>query len=372
MDTAKAADKVQARKARKRAYLRQFMQGYRVKVKDATHLLREQVTALEAEYARRSFPTMMPWHEVADTLQTERSKSETEAHQLRRKLRSVEALSRVMQQWVVAHLATIPRSPDAAVQTWRNVTLLKDPTSRQLGKDWILQQMYHNTDRMFASHGFPAIASMQAMYEMDVQASHTNDAECMYYHAKRQMESAPPDAIMRFMYRHHLCRILMADGDIPVTYPTVQEQTKTTALHQLTNSKGEWFNVLVGDFSTPTRCVVVAQQIHDDEAYGMIGARQRTRMLWYDFEYIASAGRWMYRTLYINSQTFVRDGTLSPLSVEANDFDMPKHMHPQDEAAFRRQAKTHIQHIYDLSCDTFRHIYLHMLLAGHLQDVVQV
>ncbi|RLO11665.1 hypothetical protein DYB28_012704 [Aphanomyces astaci] len=76
----------------------------------------------------------------------------------------------------------------------------------------------------------------------------------------------------------------------------------------------------------------------------------------------------MYRTLYINSQTFVRDGTLSPLSVEANDFDMPKHMHPQDEAAFRRQAKTHIQHIYDLSCDTFRHIYLHMLLAGHLQD----
>ncbi|RQM19163.1 hypothetical protein B5M09_014040, partial [Aphanomyces astaci] len=94
MDTAKAADKVQARKARKRAYLRQFMQGYRVKVKDATHLLREQVTALEAEYARRSFPTMMPWHEVADALQTERSKSETEAHQLRRKLRSVEALSR--------------------------------------------------------------------------------------------------------------------------------------------------------------------------------------------------------------------------------------------------------------------------------------
>ncbi|ETV68334.1 hypothetical protein H257_15657 [Aphanomyces astaci] len=141
-------------------------------------------------------------------------------------------------------------------------------------------------------------------------------------------------------------------------FNTVQEQTKTTALHQLTNSKGEWFNVLVGDFSTPTRCVVVAQQIHDDEAYGMVGSRQRTRMLWYDFEYIASAGRWMYRTLYINSQTFVRDGTLSPLSVEANDFDMPKHMHPQDEAAFRRQAKTHIQHIYDLSCDTLQKIQI--------------
>ncbi|ETV91211.1 hypothetical protein H310_14088 [Aphanomyces invadans] len=356
------ADKVLARKARKRAYLRQFMQGYRVKVKDATLMLKAQVRDLEAECARRSFMTMLPWHEIADALQTEQEISETEMRELRRKLRSIEVLSSTMQHWVLTQLNSIPRAPNenAASKSWRNVTLLKDPMSRQLGKDWILQQMYHNTDRMFASHGFPAIASMQSIYEVDVQTEHVGDSDCMYYHAKRQMESPPPDAIMRYMYRNKLCSIIMADGDIPVTYPTIREVTRTTALHQLTTSKGEWFNVLVGEFNSPTRCVIVAQQIEDDEVYRMVGTRQRNRMMWYDFQRMPS-GRWMYRSLYINSQTFVQDGSYAPLDVEAQDIGVDHN--PLNAATFRQLIRTRIRYLYDMSSDVFRHIYMDLLVS---------
>ncbi|CAK4082535.1 unnamed protein product [Aphanomyces euteiches] len=41
-------------------------------------------------------------------------------------------------------------------ETWQHVSLLEDPAARRLGFDWITQQLYHNSRRIFASNGFPA------------------------------------------------------------------------------------------------------------------------------------------------------------------------------------------------------------------------
>ncbi|KAF0719747.1 Aste57867_819 [Aphanomyces stellatus] len=363
-------EKKLTRKAKKRAYLREFMQGYRQKVKNATQSLKDQVRHLEVECKRRSFTTLMPWHEVADALRLERSETETEYHALKKKLREVEAVAYTMQQWVLAQ-SPVPRSPDAvtASWTWRNVTLMADPATRTLGKEWILQQMYFNTDRMFHHHGFPPIESMESMYEMEIQFKD----DCIYYHAKRQMETFPPDAIVRRMYRDRLCSILMTDGYNLVSVPTIVETTETTTLHQMTTRRGEWINVLVGEFNCDARCVIVAQQIQTDEVLGKAGAkgsRQRSRMMWcvtYDFQRLAS-GRWMYRTLYLNSQSFLhRDGTYVPLDVEAEDIGLSP-INMGTEHGFRREGEGRIMDLYECSAKVWRDIYIEGMMAAQQQE----
>ncbi|KAF0700834.1 Aste57867_8633 [Aphanomyces stellatus] len=96
-----------------------------------------------------------PWRDVAKALQEQRAEVESDKRTLERHMKVQRRLLNDMQQWVAAQLS-LQTAPNAAVPTWRDVSLLASPVSRWLGKEWILKQLYDQTDHVFQKYGFPS------------------------------------------------------------------------------------------------------------------------------------------------------------------------------------------------------------------------
>ncbi|RHZ15397.1 hypothetical protein DYB26_015966 [Aphanomyces astaci] len=62
---------------------------------------------------------------------------------------------------------------------WHSATLVADPSARNLGKEWLTQQMYHNMHEPFAL--FPVVSYDEDFYQFDFQASdeHGDHFTCM-------------------------------------------------------------------------------------------------------------------------------------------------------------------------------------------------
>ncbi|KAF0700850.1 Aste57867_8649 [Aphanomyces stellatus] len=92
-------------------------------------------------------------------------------------------------------------------------------------KEWITKQMYHNTDRMFIEYGFPSMASTECLLSL----------QCL----------VPTYA--------------------PLTPMVLEQVDSPTRQHAFFTPRGEFINVVVREFRTADRCVLVMQQIQQDE-----------------------------------------------------------------------------------------------------------
>ncbi|OQR98380.1 hypothetical protein ACHHYP_08683 [Achlya hypogyna] len=138
---------------------RDAQRRYRQQIIDEIQNLRRTVDRLRATLAKtqeRALTTRpLPWKEIAAVFRSERSSSEARFHKLQTELRRWQHIATVMATWV-QHTAVAPEYNLTPQLNWRHHTLPKDPTTRRLGYDWIMDQVYYNLPRFLEQSGLPA------------------------------------------------------------------------------------------------------------------------------------------------------------------------------------------------------------------------
>ncbi|KAF0700837.1 Aste57867_8636 [Aphanomyces stellatus] len=275
--------------------------------------LLERVRAQEVRAKKRRY--MLPWKEIAGVLKEERHLATSQWKALKTQVTEYESLALEMRKWVIANCA-IETPLNSRTSTWRECSLLANPRSRQLGKEWILKQMYHNADRVFMEHGFPAIDSPN---ELDGEFSmEFTDAgfHTVYRGQVEQNKSLEAAVAHTFATMHTLRLVIPGYSD---SMPMLLNETEGTTRHYVfavPPPVNEFVNVLAGEFRTEKRCLVVVQQIQDDEMYDAGTYRQRNRTLWVDIHALSS-GRSKIRVAAFCSHGSTKAAGMVPMEEDA-------------------------------------------------------
>ncbi|RHY03143.1 hypothetical protein DYB25_011212 [Aphanomyces astaci] len=311
------------RKIRKRGYMRTFMQVYRNRERCEVERLKAQVEELELDLAKRlverkaarsekttkSSPleSELPWKEVAKAMYEMSQEVATTRRMLQHDAAEAEVVGLDLQGWA-------PLS--SRCQTWRDVTLLSHPRSRQLGKQWITQHMYHNANRIFQQQECPPAYYNIIDNSWDIDFS---SGECYYIVERGHVDWNMSLANVQSMFRNHMCSMFTIDAFCPLTTNTLAEASDNTVLHQLVAS-GEsspvtqYVNLLGAEFNeSHDRSVVVVTQIQDDEmaAHSATSLPQRSRM---------TCHRTRGRYVSIVSQQFTTRGGFVSMADEAREW----------------------------------------------------
>ncbi|KAF0698937.1 Aste57867_10459 [Aphanomyces stellatus] len=322
------------RKIRKRGYMRTFMQVYRGREKEEVESLKRQVEDLELELARRLHAKQLapgsgdsgaelPWRDVAAAMEEMHHDGILEQRALEVESDDVRTVAFDLHGWV-ASFSRPSTSPNPRTQTWRDVTLLSHPRSRQLGKQWITQHMYHNADRVFALQECPPTQTTIINNTWDIDFS----GDCYYVVERGHVDWNMPLENVRSMFRNHMCSMFTLDSFCPLTTHTLTETSDNTVLHQLVPpsshamyarypggpdaaAAAQYVNLLGGEFNQADRSIVVVTQIQDDELIAPCGdLTQRSRMTWLEL-YRESPHRTRGRYVSIVSQQFTHERYIS-------------------------------------------------------------
>ncbi|EQC38237.1 hypothetical protein SDRG_04664 [Saprolegnia diclina VS20] len=130
---------------------------------------------LEAIPKRSGHIATLSWHDVAKALQDDTLEQVRENRSLKRQVAHAKTLLATLQDWMARVVRPNERVPSLVEETWRHSQLLAgDDASRQVAYEWILRQVYHNTDRALAHVAFPTDAS----HCLDVHVSFGDDMAC--------------------------------------------------------------------------------------------------------------------------------------------------------------------------------------------------
>ncbi|KAF0684237.1 Aste57867_23762 [Aphanomyces stellatus] len=263
----------------------QHLVDYRKQKKAERAMLKQSLAILSETKAKliEERRGILPWHEVASALVDVRRLSETQNKVLRKELQANESLLRDMHRWVSEHSA-IQTQPNANTHTWRSVTLLANPESRLLGKEWIAKQMYHNMERMFERYHFPPEDSTEEystdeiVFDDDMDGSHGGYKFVQKRHGYGLQSFEQEVAYVKDTLLALQCSIPSYDP----TLPKLVHDEGSIMQSAFVTAGNEYVNVLVGQFQTPDRYVFVVQQIQVDEAItqSVDHCRQRNRMIW--------------------------------------------------------------------------------------------
>ncbi|ETV91233.1 hypothetical protein, variant 1 [Aphanomyces invadans] len=225
--------------------------------------------------------------------------------------------------------------------TWRNTSLAAAPASRELGKAWILKRLVHHAPAIFHSFDFPAFELGNAFEDINVQF--TEHGYILVGRSQYEAAEGPAALAPTFAaFKDNLCSVLVVNGLEPVPHETVVESSKTATLHRMKTWRGEGVNLLCGAVMEPTRGILVAQQIADDDRWTYSAtSTQRDRMLWFERVYLPCGRKCVARMLLVVHQTKRYDGELIPLDEEAADWGGDLSMCTSletKEARYRRHA----------------------------------
>ncbi|RHZ22151.1 hypothetical protein DYB37_013013 [Aphanomyces astaci] len=106
----------------------------------------------------------LSWHSIAAEFKREVHQVLTDRQSLVTQTEEFESLTRAMRRFVM----NIP-PPMSRSNEWRSATLVADPMARNLGKEWLTQQMYHNMHEPLAL--LPAVRNDEEFYQFDLEAS---------------------------------------------------------------------------------------------------------------------------------------------------------------------------------------------------------
>ncbi|ETV78085.1 hypothetical protein H257_08293 [Aphanomyces astaci] len=145
-----------------------------------------------------------------------------------------------LQRFVVMNIPPHISLSDA----WQNATLAVDPSARNLGKEWLTQQMNHNMHEAFVL--LPTVRLDEDFVHVDMQM--TDDGTVQMF--RRVVESN-----MRVVI-YYYNPIEMA------------KMTSNTRLFHTTTSEGIFVNTLQGHFAEANRFVAMVMcQVEHDQAY---------------------------------------------------------------------------------------------------------
>ncbi|KAF0696908.1 Aste57867_12369 [Aphanomyces stellatus] len=155
------------------------------------------------------------------------------------------------------------------------VTLLSNGESRNKAKQWLTQQLYHNTDRAFGS--FPTVFDPQEdffHYTLRFNGSHVQGTE-----AFQIMYNAPLKTVLAAQQmKVHWKRPIVP----PLPELDVEVAGNTTLFRDMTNRTDNYWNLLEGVFHEADRCVVVFRRIQDDETYKSKECFEHYALQWMD------------------------------------------------------------------------------------------
>ncbi|KAF0692636.1 Aste57867_16301 [Aphanomyces stellatus] len=275
-----AVDTVLAR----RRYQREKQRQHRRKTKDERALLFDELAALQARLpvlsAAESITSdgMLSWRVIADVFRA------ASGHSKGQKYRLVEETSKSMAAIFEIHRflnacrpmmpCPSPSSADLVAGNHSFVKLLASAESRSWAKQWLTQQLYHNTDRAFAS--FPLACGTDDIIQWDARF---NDS----VHHGTEMYQAVLNAPLKAV-------VAMKRRKLHWKYPPLEqmdvEVDGNTTLYRNLNEKKHYWNLLEGHFYEADRCIVVFRRVQDDETYSSAGCYEHHVMQWLEMRQI--------------------------------------------------------------------------------------
>ncbi|OQR86866.1 hypothetical protein ACHHYP_09788 [Achlya hypogyna] len=260
------------------SHLRATRPGRRVKANRSREVanLRNQVYHLEAERIRlsRARLSSLPWEDVAMALKDDMLTHVRFNRGLKKDRNRLAALTTYLQSLVIT--LRPPKALDGFCDTWRHSALfIGDPVARSTGYNWILQQLYHNTNRALQQRSFPMTPTSSPYIDVDVRVS---DENVFSTHVAVEYTLPQPLAVAAEgvwiaeetfgdAYRPHCKRRAWRQAFPVQSQPYVRYQKEEAG----SNSQALQMNILLGRFDEHqdgalTKSVVVARSILHDEA----------------------------------------------------------------------------------------------------------
>ncbi|KAF0705488.1 Aste57867_7030 [Aphanomyces stellatus] len=266
---------------KQREYDRHMKRLYRQKEKtervDLIYEIDELSRVVESMLERRRVweatkGTRVAWKDICMGLREESGLSSAQHAALKEQVHQYKALAQRMKIWVL--LNAMPRvALDGRVSTWRDVSLMAHPTSRQLGKEWIAKQLIHQTKAVFHTYGFPTKTENVFFFDLVVE---NESVEYIWGHQYDLRDGW--EAFMTSLCPN-LCALLMLD----LTH-SVPLNDGSLYLHQMTTVAGEFINLIATSFQKHDGgSILVAQSVADDETIQLTnGSVVRHVSFWYD------------------------------------------------------------------------------------------
>ncbi|KAH9080696.1 hypothetical protein Ae201684P_012837 [Aphanomyces euteiches] len=293
------------KKARRRAYMRNMMKLYREEFKmemayllDRQEQLETQVRQLMLARQQRlpdnDVRCALPWREVSIS-----STSSERVSSRHSRLGTMGGLS-------------LEHQSNTTTTTWRNTTLFVNAKTRQLGKRWITEQMYHNAYRAFQLYQFPSMAEVHELHDLDIIPTANGGID--YIH-RRQFDINVPASTLLTMYKEIIGRLMSPTSNFHTEVREITEDGKDqTKLHTLVSSDGEVMHFLTGAFESGDRTIFVGQEILQDELISHPKGVRRSRM----YEILPlTPTKTRLRCLYVFSQLSNHKGEPYPFEDEA-------------------------------------------------------
>ncbi|KAF0715973.1 Aste57867_3089 [Aphanomyces stellatus] len=132
------------------------------------------------------------------------------------------------------------------------VTLPANPETRLTAKQWLTQQLYHNTDRVFAS--FPNDSDVFVHTEVHLTATHMELTEMF-----QRVANVPLQTFVKAYYTNIPSR---APEFVQLDHVEIQGNTRNYAASDMTDA---YFNVVEAHFHEAGRCILVGRAIQNDD-----------------------------------------------------------------------------------------------------------
>ncbi|KAF0719246.1 Aste57867_1169 [Aphanomyces stellatus] len=349
-----AVDTVLAR----RRYQREKQRQHRRKAKDERAILLEELATLQAKLpvlttGETTTPEgMLSWRVIADVFRATSGRAKDQKHHLFEETRKYMAVTHELQRFLRACRPMMPRpalpSSDVVVGNHSFVTLLASAESRSRAKQWLTQQLYHNTDRAFAS--FPSTAVdggdfTHCKYRFKDSELHGTD---MY----QAVFNAPLKVVLAAQQRKLLRKRWLDLGELDI-----ESEGNTAVYRNLDLQAMDYWNILEGVFYEADRCVVVYRRLQDDETYSSRGCYEHHAMQWIDMRQLKP------------NQTIVRFmGVRTVMRPKADRQDMAVSDDPPEPptspSPSERAQGNEVARVLQGDIDEMRHVVSELLTEG--------
>ncbi|ETV65437.1 hypothetical protein, variant 1 [Aphanomyces astaci] len=250
----------------RRRYFREKQRNYRRKVNVDVAIVEAELAHLQSirDILQASMPPsiapreasdgLLSWYSIATVLKREVRRVLMDRQPLIRQTQRYQYLTKAMQRFV---MMSIP-SPMSRSNTWQNATLAAEPSARYLGKEWLMQQMYHNTRQALAL--LPAMTCDDEFFQFDLQVSDQHDDLFM-----ERIQCIFPGTLASF--RRFVKSNRMRDMLFKGPQDVIEERTSNTRLFHSITTRGAFANILQGHFFEADRFIMVMRQVDDDEMH---------------------------------------------------------------------------------------------------------
>ncbi|RQM28929.1 hypothetical protein B5M09_007331 [Aphanomyces astaci] len=196
-------------------------------------LVRLQTARPQSTTPREASDGPLSWHSIAKVFKGEAHRVLTDRQSLVAQIQELQSLTKFMQRFVMINIPVRLHISIDADALYR----FADPSARNLAKEWLTQQMYHNMHEAFAL--LPAVSYDDDFFQFDIQASHENDDP---FTLTEQLQFTWPGTV-------------------------VEEKTSNTRMFHTITPEGIFVNSLERYFVEANRFVVVMRQVEHDEAH---------------------------------------------------------------------------------------------------------